>query len=141
MDLKELLLTAAAGIWSFFTVYFIYAKTKSDNDLKDFKTLNKENITSVDNKVTQVAKELNLITQKQVEHELSFVTEKHVREILKEEVKDIKADISTVKGNVSTILESLQKLNIAIGIQNGLREKEIQREYRERGGNENPNSR
>lgn len=125
MELKEVLLLVGAGLWSLFSVYFIYVKTKGDSDLKQYKE-------SVHSKVTKVENGLSDVVKKQVEHEFNFVTEKHVREILKEEVKDIKADIITVKGNVSTILESLQSLNIAIGIQNGLREKEMQREIMER---------
>lgn len=125
VGLNEILIAAGAGVWSLFIVYFIYAKTKTDNDLKEFKNTNKESISGVDSRVTEVAKELHLMTQKQVEHEFNFVTEKHVREMLKEEVKDIKSDIITVKGNVGTILESIQSLTIAIGVQNGIREREM----------------
>ena len=132
MDTATIITLAAGGVWTLFTVYFIYARTKADNDFREFKAANKTSIDSVDSKVLVVSKDLSVVVQKQVEHEFNFVTEKHVREILKEEVKDIKTDISTVKGNVSTILESLQSLNIAIGIQNGMREEEMQRGRRDR---------
>tara|TARA_R110000851_G_scaffold329457_1_gene501362 strand:+ start:298 stop:696 length:399 start_codon:yes stop_codon:yes gene_type:complete len=129
---NNILILAVGGVWGLFTVYFIYARTKADNDFRDFKVANKAIIDSVDIKVLAVSKDLSAVVQKQVEHEFNFVTEKHVREILKEEVKDIKTDISTVKGHVGTILDSLQSLNIAIGIQNGLREEEMQRGRRDR---------
>ena len=132
MDIDNIATIAAGGVWGLFTVYFIYSKTRADNEFKDFKMSNKESIGLVDGRVQAVSKELNGVIQKQVEHEYNFVTEKHVREILKEEVKDIKTDISAVKGDVTTILDAVQKLNIAIGIQNGLREKEMQREFRDR---------
>lgn len=127
MEFKDLIMLIGAGLWTLFTAYLIYAMTKADNDLKQYKEDNRNTINSVDSKVIKVVSDLTTISQKQLEHEYNFVTEKHVREILKEEVKDIKADISTVKNNVSTILDSIQNLTIAIGIQNGIRETEMQK--------------
>ena len=66
MDIKEIILAAAAGIWGFFTVYFIYAKKKSDDELRDYKTSNSKNIENVNDRVSLVSKEVNTITKTQV---------------------------------------------------------------------------
>jgi hypothetical protein len=129
---ESILPVLISGLIGLFTVYIIYTMKKSDTELATFKLSVDKGYTDIRNeskavhfvqeeKISELTKDLTQLNNKQIEHEIKFVTDSQVRTIFKEEVSDIKDDISTVKGNVTVIMDSMNKLTIQLEVQNQLR--------------------
>jgi uncharacterized FlaG/YvyC family protein len=122
----DIIQIAITALWSLFAAHWLYTKRKADTEAKEAKDEVNKRINDGDKKLavdlSKVTFELAEVIKKQLVHEYNFVTEAHVRNIYKEENKELKADMSAMKADMSTILGSLQSIQIAIGVLNGVRE-------------------
>lgn len=101
----------------FLNLWFWYDKNKSDKDLSEYKK-------GVESKFTLSFKELSTVATKQTEHDNKFVTDQRVRDIVKDEIKPLKDDVSQMKIDISKIMEALQDLATELKVYNAIRDYE-----------------
>lgn len=102
--------------------WFWYDKLKSDKMLENHvkqTTIDKERVDAL---FISLNKELSQVAQKQTEHDNKFVTDQRVRDIVKDEIKPLKEDLSHLKLKIDIIMTSLVDLTTELKIHNALRE-------------------
>jgi hypothetical protein len=87
-------------------LWILYAKTKADTALK---TLNFA---------------LGKVVNKQTEHDNKFVTDQRVRDIVKDEIRPLKEEVTQMSINVSKIMESISDLTTELKVSNAIRDYE-----------------
>jgi septal ring factor EnvC (AmiA/AmiB activator) len=87
-------------------LWILYSKTKSDTALK-----------SLDSALAKVV-------NKQTEHDNKFVTDQRVRDIVKDEIRPLKEEVTQMSINVSKIMESIADLTTELKVSNAIRDYE-----------------
>jgi hypothetical protein len=90
-------------------LWILYAKTKSDTELKTLATA------------------LARVVNKQTEHDNKFVTDQRVRDIVKDEIRPLKEEVAQMSINVFKIMDSLTELTMELRVTNAIREHEKSR--------------
>ena len=82
-----------------------------------------------DAKLSDLEKSINFIANKQTEHDTKFVTDQRVRDIVKDEIKPLRDDVTDVKSKTSEIYTTLNDVVTELKISNAIRnyEKEIKK--------------
>lgn len=112
LDFIKVFLAPALLAW------FWYDKKRSDKRIDD-----------LSGRIEDVIEKVTNLKQKQIEHEMKFTTEEHVRNIFKEEIASVKEDIREIKSSqkdvqndVSGLLNQITDLVVQIKIENAIRE-------------------
>lgn len=97
--------------------YFWYDKNKSDKYLSDYVNEIKSKFEKFDNTV-------KTISDKQTEHDTKFVTDQRVRDIVKDEIKPLREDVTDVKSKVGEMYTTLNDVVTELKISNAIRQHE-----------------
>ena len=100
MTTTQILVSIVISLMGVINAWFWYDKKNTDKEIKDLQ-----------NKVDAMDKQ-------QAVHSNQFVTDNHVREIVREEVRDLKEDITLVKSTMTEIKDLTQTLIADIKVLN-----------------------
>jgi sensor domain CHASE-containing protein len=87
-------------------LWVLYVKSKSDAELKS------------------LGSALAMVVNKQTEHDNKFVTDQRVRDIVKDEIRPLKDEITQMNSSVRKIVDSVTALTTELKVSNAIRDYE-----------------